>query len=230
MGRHICAIQTLTLVKLSVLIPYRPDTEYRERLNAVTSRLWRATGAEVIYASDGLTGPFSFSKAINAARRAASGDCFLSYSVDALPPSPDTLARLASRLHAGTPWVAGWRGQIRYSGPQTDLILAGAPASAVGEPIGGISLGREALVAVRADVWDELRGYDERFLGWGPEDKAWHFALKTLYPDGEDQPTEGLFRTLWHPTTPRTLLKKNVELFREYHQHKADFRHWYFSR
>lgn len=195
--------------------------------------MWKSCGLEVIYESDGREGLFSFSQAINRARRRATGDCFLSYSVDALPPSNDTLARLMVML-GSTPWVAGWPGQIRYSEMQSQAIINGAAPEKVGDPVGGISLGREALVAVRANVWDELKGYDERFIGWGPEDRAWHLALKTFHPNGWDAPFEKYFRTLSHPTVPRTALKANIQLFKEYRRfvtnNRQDFRRYYLSR
>lgn len=218
---------------LSVLIPYRPDTERRARLHVYTSRLWAGSGVQVVYHDDGLPGLFSFSRAINLARKQATGKYLLSYSVDALPPSPDTLGRLMATLESGFPWVAGWRGQIRFTEWQTQMLLnGGSTEAAVGPPSGGICLGREALIAVRADAWDELGGYDERFVGWGPEDKAWHLALKTVFPAGCDSPTEGLFKTLSHPSTPRTQLAANIELFREYVRravNPAEFRKWYSS-
>lgn len=214
-------------MKLSVLIPYRPDCEARERIHAYTAKAWRTTGLEVVYASDGLTGLFSFSQAINNARRMATGDRFLSFSVDALPPSVNALGRVISVLDR-FPWAACWPGQIRFSEQQTDKILRGQHPKMVGLPVGGRSMGREALVAVRGEVWDELTGYDERFVGWGPEDKAWHFALKQFYPGGYDVPFADYFRTLSHPTTPREMLTANVNLFKEYRRHKGPaFRSWY---
>lgn len=220
-------------MKLSVLIPYRPDTTHRERIYHYTSRLWKDTGVEVIYADDGLSGPlFSFPKAINAARRKATGNCFLSYSVDALPPDPKVLTALAARLKA-IPWIAGWRGQIRFNEPQTESLLAGLTPAHVGHPAGGICIGKEALVAVRADVWDTLGGYDEAFVGWGPEDKAWHLALTTLFPTGVDWPSGDLWQSLWHPSTPRTMLETNVALFKEYRKWAAnpvDFKRWHSTR
>jgi hypothetical protein len=222
-------------MKLSVLIPYRPDSEHRARLYEATRAMWEKTGIEVIYASDGGSGLFSYARAINAARRQATGDWFLSYSVDALPPSKGLLGFLAEMLKS-RPWAACMLGQNRFNHHQTELILRGEPPRSkhVGPPAGGIAYGPEAILAVRADVWDSMRGYDEGFVGWGPEDKAWHLALKTIFPSGWDLPTDEFFRTLWHPPVSRSMLPQNMELFREYQLRAGgdpvEFRRWYFSQ
>lgn len=223
-------------MKLSVLIPYRPDSEHRARVKECTERFWQTSGLEVIYASDGGKPgePFSFSRAINAARKQATGDWFLSYSADALPPSKGLLGFLEQMLTL-RPWASCMRGQLRYSHHQTELILRGQPPSSktIGMPAGGISLGHEAILAVRADAWDLMRGYDERFVGWGQEDRAWHLALKSVCPDGWDHPTGEFFHTLWHPPVPRTQLTANTFLFQEYQKHAEntlDFANWYFSK
>jgi hypothetical protein len=98
--------------------------------------------------------------------------------------------------------------------------------------VGDVAMGREALLGVRADVWDDLRGYDERFIGWGPEDCAFHYVLRTLYPAGCDNPTEGLFQSLWHPPTSRDAFGKLDRLWRMYQRHTDPgiLRAWYLSR
>lgn len=213
-------------MKLSVLIPYRPDSEARTLIHGYTSRLWAQSGAEVVYSDDGVTeGPFSFSRAINRARKQATGDCFLSYSVDALPPAPDALANVTEILRT-YPWAACWEGQHRFTEAQTEELFSGGP---IPEPSGKVSRGIEALVAVRANVWDKLGGYDEGFVGWGPEDAAWYFALKAIYPAGWEIPCEGFFHTLHHPVVPRVMLQRNKELYWEYYQHTQDFSRWYFD-
>jgi hypothetical protein len=197
--------------------------------------MWEASGIETLYQSDDAPrgSLFSYAKAINLARKKATGDWFLSYSVDALPPSKGILGLLDEMIRH-RPWVAGFHGQVRFDYHQTELILRGTHPrdKMVGQPAGGVCIGREALVAVRADVWDDLGGYDERFIGWGPEDKAWHHALKTIFPNGWDHPTDEFFRTLWHPPVTREKLPCNQQLFQEYLRHDSDpmsFRRWYFE-
>ena len=205
---------------LAVLIPYRPDTPQRERIQATTSRLWAHTGLQVVYADDGLTGPlFSFSRAVNRARREVDADCLLVYNCDALPLPIESLQRIGDELAAGLPWTAIFDGQQRFTEQQTERLLVGEKPEDVGPAAGSIAMGREALIGIRADVFDGLRGYDERFVGWGWEDLAFHLVLRTVHPGGCDVPTEGLFQSLWHPEAPRHAWPANGQIWASYQPH-----------
>jgi hypothetical protein len=50
---------------------------------------------------------------------------------------------------------------------------------------------------VRADVWDDIGGIDERFVGWGGEDIAFGVALRCLY--GPPLEVRGALTHFWHP-------------------------------
>lgn len=203
-------------MSLAVLIPYRPDSIHRERIHSCTTRMWATNPApvEVLYCDDGLDGElFSYAKAANWGRANSDADVLVTYSVDALPLPAKALQELETLLMAGTPWAAIFEGQRRFTADQTERLLGGYE---VGEPAGEICPGREALLAVRADVWDAVRGYDERFVGWGPEDLAFHRVLKTLYPDGQDVPQHGLFASLWHPPVTRAAFPALQELWHSY--------------
>lgn len=205
-------------MSLAVLIPYRPDTPERVDIQATTAALWRWQGVEPIYADDGLTGLFSYARAANRARAKTDAEYLLIYNTDALPLSMESLERIEKLLASGVPWTAVFTGQQRFTQMQTDRLIDGEDPFHVGPAEGDLAMGREALPAVRADVWDDLGGMDERFVGWGPEDFAFHRALKLIYPDGCDEPAEGLFQSLWHPDAPRTAFPHNTELWRGYQQ------------
>lgn len=216
-------------MSLAVLVPYRPDSEHRERIYATTSRLWAQTGAEVVYADDGLDGElFSLARAVNRARAKTDADRLLMFCVDAVPPPPETLAGVEVSLQE-LPWTTVFTGQRRFTSQQTGILMAGADP---GPPAGEVCEGREALLAVRADIWDDLRGLDERFVGWGPEDVAWHRVLKTVYPSGNDSPQFGRFWSLWHPPTSRVALQRNSDLLASYlpHTDPRAMREFYLSR
>lgn len=200
---------------LAVLAPYRADTPHREAIQVTTRRLWAEQGVEVVYADDGLDGLFSYARAANRARKMTDADHLLIYNVDALPLPSAALAALEQVL-SDAPWSVVFEGQRRFTPAQTEWLLRGATPEQVGEPGGEICWGREALPAVRASVWDELRGMDERFIGWGAEDLAFHHVLRELFPTGNDQPRFGLFRSLWHPDTPRSASPTNYGMWDRY--------------
>jgi hypothetical protein len=222
-------------MKPAILIPYRPDTPQRERIQATTSRLWHEeTGFRPTYSDDGLTGPhFSFARAVNRARANVKADYLIVYNADALPISPEAIAKVWHDLMDGVPWIALFDGQQHFTYEQTEQLLAGEnPVTQVGPARGPIAMGREALLGIRADVFDDLRGYDERFVGWGLEDFAIHRVLTLLYPDGCDKPEYGLFQSLWHPHAPRTRFDANNELWHRYLaiEDPAEMRAFYLSR
>lgn len=53
-------------------------------------------------------------------------------------------------------------------------------------------------VVVRADAFALVGGYDERFIGWSFEDRAFAHALETLYPSGPRRVMGPIYH-LWHP-------------------------------
>ena len=216
-----------------MLVPYRPDTERRERIFETTSRLWARHGCEVVVADDGLSGDlFSYARAANRARAMTDADILIVYNVDALPLPAASLKRLHHLLSSGTPWSVIFSGQQRFTMDQTFRLLAGEEPTDVGPAEGDVFAGREALLAVRADVWDDLRGMDERFIGWGPEDTAWHHVLRTVAPEGCDTPAEGLFQSLWHPEAPRSAFTTGMRLWQTYPSNVdgPTMRTWYVSR
>ena len=52
-------------------------------------------------------------------------------------------------------------------------------------------------VILHREVWEKVRGYDERFQGWGGEDRAFALALETLAGDSVRYPAP--IYHLWHP-------------------------------
>lgn len=218
---------------IAVLIPYRPDTPERAAIQAITRRLWGHIGVEVVYSDDGLTGDlFSYARAVNRARKRTTADVLLTYNVDALPIGRDRLDALDTLLTGGTPWAAVFEGQVRFTQEQTEMLIRGVDPAEVGEPAGDYSPGREALLAIRADVWDELRGWDERYVGWGPEDLAMWHILTHLYPEGRQEPSEGPFRSLWHPLVTRRAFHDLTQVWEEQRQitDPVALRAWYLAR
>jgi glycosyltransferase involved in cell wall biosynthesis len=52
-------------------------------------------------------------------------------------------------------------------------------------------------LVIHRDAWERTPGYDERFRGWGGEDRAFIMMLETLVGDGDRYPAP--IYHLWHP-------------------------------
>lgn len=190
---------------ISILVPWRSKEPDRIRAWDHIRPLWEQADVQLCVADDGETyGPFSVAKAINRARREATGDMLALYGADHLPPPPDKLDWIAERLNAH-PWTAIYASVRIFDLEGTDLICRGAdPATCLDHTATTIAM-CTGILAMRADVFDDIGGMDERFCGWGAEDSAFRLALRTLHPDGNDV-GEGEVWSLWHPEAPRDFL------------------------
>ena len=209
---------------VSVLVPYQPDDEYRDRAWAFNRARWEAMDVElVIGEGQGVAGSFQQSRAINAAARRATGDVFVIADADvALEPAWVTDA--VELVRCGVPWVLPRRYRqlterstlTVLTGDPLDPIPPNLPAVWVGDGIswtGGIVLLREAFEAVG--------GYEERFGGWGANDICFAMALDTLW--GQHRRLEGDATHLWHARTgldaqgsaSATLMRRYIEAHRD---------------
>lgn len=198
-----------------MLIPHRPDHGQRDRLFEYVLRAWYAAGVPVFTGRANVEGPFNVAAAFNDAFRCAASWGFRKVAMfggDHVP-QPGAL-RHAEGLLDGQPWLPLFAHTGGYSQANTEAILRGAPVANAGfDSMVGMCTG---ILAVRADVWRDVGGMDERFAGWGAEDTAFRAALSTLH--GEREPLPGTLGHLWHEPAPRAeATARNVGLFeREY--------------
>lgn len=190
-------------MKISVLIPYQPDGGARDRAFAwVRERylsLW--PDAEVCVGRYEER-PFSRARAINRAARRAGGDVFVIADAD-LAFEPAVLSASLELLtrHA---WVIPFT-SVRYlTEAGTARLLGEAPTCALNVApdetwrelcgsVGGINM-------VPRRHFEEVAGFDERFVDWGSEDLAFAAAMNTLCG-----PLARVFARvahLWHPYIP----------------------------
>lgn len=186
------------MTAFDVLIPRRAGDEWRERIWGYTRDWWRENGIEPIegHHDDGL---FNRSAAINRAAAQANGRVLVIADADAIPGTieqvqvaaqlaVDTakLIRAYTKYHATTRHGAhqildghngNWRKFIRWSYPYH----------------------LSSCVAVSRDLFDEVGGFDERFVGWGYEDRAFFEACSRL---AGEQRVRGEVWHIWHPRSP----------------------------
>lgn len=203
-------------VKISVLIPFRSSDSYRMAAWTFLRPQWEALASDGVELcsttdTDNHEERFSFARGANRCRAMASGDVLLVHGADQLLPDAATWARIRVTMQAA-PWMwvyASWQELDRLASRR--IIRGHDPNEVASGPVWDHNY---AVYAVRADVWDEVGGLDERLVGWGPEDALLRLILRRLYPDGVDQ-GHGLMRALWHPQAPRDLTPRNHGFYEE---------------
>lgn len=145
-------------------------------------------------------GPFNPSEAVNDAASRASGSVFCIHDSEIVLP-----AAWYARARVARTWVLpdGVRyltpsasSRLQANPPETHFLPAWPEAEEiVAKPMGGaVMLPRLAFEAVG--------GKDDRFVGWGPEDVAFAWALETIW--GPGLRFGGSMLHLWHPRLPNT--------------------------
>jgi glycosyltransferase involved in cell wall biosynthesis len=197
---------------ISFLIPYLPNgDEYRERackyiLGALAID-WHEPDAEIII---GGIEPFNRSAARNQAAKRADGDILVFVDADSFVPKHQIREALSLAEERG--WAFPYDHYCSMTEMGTENFIAGAalpdplswgtdmfdrdyyefifPSKDTPEPaVGG------CVVVTRA-AFETVGGYDERFIGWGEEDRAFMLALDTLV-NAEHRVSGNIFH-LWH--------------------------------
>lgn len=113
------------------------------------------------------------------------------------------LPEAVTAVREGVAWAVPHRGVYRLTEASTALYAAGhdleglelAERPYLGFEGGGITI-------VRRDVYEDCP-LDARFVGWGSEDDAWGFALRTLYGPACRPTGHVPLVHLWHPPQQR---------------------------
>jgi hypothetical protein len=212
-----------------VLVPRRADGGHRDRLWTWLARQIVGWGYPIIEGHHDEPGPFSRSLALNrAAAEAGAWDVALLVDADTFVNPHQAHAAVALAGASGAMTV-GFDAFRTLSEPGTERILGGFNGSwsplATGELIGHGSHGPvSSIVAVPRRLWDAMGGFDQRFRGWGFEDRAFAIAAATL--GGEVQRIASDAWHLWHPRAARkpedANYRANRELSRRYRAAAGD--------
>jgi hypothetical protein len=193
-------------------MPYRGATEHRRQLFGYTTARWRELPVELCVGVHDGPGPFSLATAVNRAAQQATGDVYLIFGCDHLPPSAAKLAWIEGRL-AEHPWTPAFAAVRILSERATRAILDGSPPAEQQHDAQHIPM-CTGILAMRAEVFWDVGGMDERFRGWGYEDTAFRLTLATLH--GSSPPAHGELWSLWHPIESRAQATRNERLYLEY--------------
>lgn len=196
-------------MRVVILVPRRNDNGHRDKLWAFCRKWWGDHHEPMtIYEGHHNDGPFNRSAGINTASDAADADCrwdvALIIDSDTISQSEPVQQAIARAYQTGGLVVAHDRRHM-LTEKATQRILAGDRSN--WKRNGMISKTyRDSVscaVAVSRETWDKVGGFDDRFVGWGFEDTAFHIAVETI----TSLPIEvihGECFHLWHATGPET--------------------------
>jgi hypothetical protein len=208
-------------VKTVFLVPRRNDGGHRDALWAWCRRRWETYFPEIpIIEGHHTDGPFNRSAAINRAAREA-GDWDLGIVIDSdifIRVSQLTQALKTAATTGKVTWAhRRWRGLHedhtarvlgRFSrGKHRRTVIFTAEVDnedmdILVERTNPISW--SCCVVIPRPVWDDLGGFDERFVGWGMEDMAFKSLVTCLY--GWERIPGDVYH-LWHPRSEERIVK-----------------------
>ncbi|OGF05186.1 MAG: hypothetical protein A2W00_05355 [Candidatus Eisenbacteria bacterium RBG_16_71_46] len=180
------------MTRTVILIPYRGTDAWRRAAYKAVRAQADATGFDV-YAADSGDQPFSIARTWNLLSEMADADGHwdkaVRWGADLVLKDPVKQVRAALKVDRG--YVACFDAahkQTRSEAARETLAWAGKV------PFGGPSV-------ITRRLWDLVGGYDDRFKGWGHEDRA--FVHGCTLHDGERARVRGGMCQLWHPRAPK---------------------------
>lgn len=199
---------------VAVCIPFvDTNDEWRTKSRAFTQMHWMSMGLNVIYGTSEQR-PVNRSAARNDAASKTDADVLVFADADTwiddtqFWPMCD-MALQSDRL------VHGYTRLVKLSKKTTVRVLAGEDIR-IGETIPDQPLG---IVAVSRKLWVWVGGFDERFRGWGNEDRSFAYATETIA--GKGRKVAGQAYHLWHPRAAENgrvppHRRANIELGKRY--------------
>jgi hypothetical protein len=195
-------------VRTVLLVPRRDDNGWRDSVWLYCKKRWAQYAPDIpIYEGYHTDGPFNRSMAINTAAALADidGRWDTAVVIDSDVLIKMGLFRRAIETAEQTGRVTWghrrwrgigeeWAGHVVSKKIDLGPDLDGMDMDVLVERTNPISW--SCCVAIPRRVWDDLGGFDERFIGWGFEDMAFQSAVCGLY--GWER-IEGDVYHLWHP-------------------------------
>jgi hypothetical protein len=211
--------------KVVVLVPRRAGDPIRDANWKWCRRIWEQQGWDIYEGHHEGPGLFSASIARNRAAAAAGNwDVAIFADADTVPWDWSSVKDGVSVAHTTGRFVRPFRvyNMLDEEASRSFMETGHIPKRGI-RRLGEAAYGGIHIVPRR--LWDESKGYDERFLGWGSEDAAYEFACRAL---GGFRRLHGEVYHLWHPMQPRDpstpQFQANVALGARYRaaQHNAD--------
>ncbi|WP_218970618.1 galactosyltransferase-related protein [Alkalihalobacterium alkalinitrilicum] len=214
------------LNNVSVLIPYKPDNGVRDNLFKWVRSFYENVMPDVeLCIGEDHSELFNRSRAINTAAQKASKEIFVIADGDVIY-NPEMIVQAIKLLdkHA---WVIPYRKWLNLDKESTEKILKISPEWPLPIEVKYKQRGHKrnkkpnpesgVLVLPRKN-FNIVEGFDERFKGWGKEDRAFCIAMNTLCGPYK-RIEKGFLYHLWHPSTGaggNPHFEKNNELYLGY--------------
>lgn len=208
-------------MKVSLLIPWRSDGPegHRQKVWDYLRPLWEKTEFEVCVGEDDVSGPhdeplsFSCSQALNRAAAKAGGDVFVTMGADYFP-MPAAVQRAAELALRYPPYWMPVFGAVEYvSEGSTKALLSGALKTEnhtiLRNMIDAVDQGCMGITAVKASMWHQVGGMDERYRGWGWEDTDLRRRLTAASYQHKPKFLHTRGVALWHDGGHRDLTYNN---------------------
>lgn len=197
----------------AVLIPWRSiGCPHREAAWARVEAQWLGYGWPLVVADDG-GAPFSRGASVNLAATQVDVDVFVIADADTLIPRAQIEQAIGEAARAPGLVVAFDRYHYLHQ-RGTRRVLAGE------DPLPGrrhcqwfFEAGVSSCVAVSAETWRTVGGFDPRFRSWGHEDAALEAACSTLA--GPTHRVHGSVFHLYHPVE-KDRPERNRQVVAEY--------------
>lgn len=210
-------------MKVVAFVPRRSDGGHRDATWRWVANRWATAHPGVgLWEGHHDDGPFNRSLAVNRAAEAA-GD----WDVAVVADSDSFVGDDQLRAAVETAWSSG---QITFAFSRFRYLSRGMTRSVMDGFVGDWLPGVEwtmantcsSQVVVPRGLWDEVRGFDPGFVGWGMEDVAFSLACQSL--GGGMQRVDGDVWHLWHPpsTDSTPLREANTERMRRYEACRYD--------
>lgn len=200
--------------RVSILIPFKSDGGYRDKNCSWIKERYEILmpNAEICIGSSDIE-PFSRSASINNAAKLATRDIFIICDGDMVFDVKQIEKALTGLDHYT--WIIPFISTNMLTLEQTSDMLKKDPSIIMSnidftgcENFVG-SVGQINIVPQK--YFEQIRGFDERFKGWGFEDNAFQISMDTLC--GPHARLKTSMWHLYHPTAPQSNYQNNYELF-----------------
>jgi hypothetical protein len=189
---------------ISLIIPYKPDGGYRDKVWSWLERRYTRLmpEAEIIVGLDN-SEPYCKSRSVNKAAGLAKRDIFVIADADIV--FDPIKIYFAAEMLADYGWVRPFVNRIELSEKDTVELLTKCPCENMTQQVFSdykvAQPGVGSINIVSRRNFELVKGFDERFKGWGAQDCAFEMALDTLCGIRYTPPDS----TIWHLYHPQTI-------------------------